>query len=120
MSDLFEINKRMINNYAKYRFDQDNNLIKQYRKNICRSANENIHTYDNKESTIENTILFISLSELDEGKIIVINQLLKSEYNCIIGIDNKYYKNKNEFNTKLEEYSIFIKNKLKGHISSFF
>ena len=120
MSDLFEINKRMINNYAKYKFDQDSNLIKQYRKNMCRSANENIHTYDNKESTKENTILFISLSELNKGKIIILNQLLKSKYNCIVGIDIKYYKNENEFNIKLEEYSNFIKDKLKGDINSFF
>lgn len=102
-------------------FNKDEDIeAKQYRKNMCRLTNKTINTYDNKESTVENTIIFISLSQLNKGKIIVLNQFLKSSHNFILGIDIKYYKNENELNNELKKYSNFIKDELKCDIELFY
>lgn len=120
MIDLFKFNKQMINRYANHTYEKDIDSIKQYRKNICRLSNENINTYENQESNNKNTILFISISKIDKGKIIVINQLLKSKYKYVLGIDKKYYENETEFNKHLEDFSDFIVNNLETDIKIFY
>ena len=81
----------------------------QNRKNL-------IEIKENNMPTVENTILFIGISNLNIGKIIVLNQLLKSNLNSIIGIDNKYYKNIEEFNKHILKYSDYITTILNNNV----
>ena len=118
MSELFNLNVKNINNYANFKLENDSNEIKQFRKNICRTLSKNIVTKNN-EQNVENTILFISVSTINVGKIILLNQLLKSKYKCIIGIDIKYYKNSEQFNKDILKYSDHIVNFLKTDINKF-
>lgn len=119
MSELFNMNVKNINNYANFKLEKDNDdKIKQFRKNICQTLNKNNVTKNNKQNT-DNTILFISMSTIDIGKIILLNQLFKSNYKYIIGIDNKYYKNVEEFNNDILKYSDHIINFLNIDIKKF-
>lgn len=120
MSSLFEFNKRMINKYANHTYEKDTDSIKQYRKNMCRLSNKNVNTYENKKSIHENTVLFMSISELNKGKIIILNQLLKSNYQFVLGIDKKYYRNEDEYHNDLEDYSNFIVENLQTDIKRFY
>lgn len=98
----------------------DNNTQKEYRKNLCKTLNTKLNNFTNQKSNCENTVLFISLSKLNKGKIITLNKILKSKYKCIIGIDKKCYNNDNEFNNSLKEYSNFIINDLQSDIKLFY
>ena len=98
----------------------DTNTQKEYRKNLCKTLNTKLNNYTNKKSNCENTVLFISLSKLNKGKIITISKILKSKYKSIIGIDKKCYNNENEFNNSLKEYSNFIINDLQIDIKVFY
>ena len=96
---------------------KDNN--QEERKQICRSLNKNINITENPPQNKENTILFIGMSEIDIGKLIILNQILKCSYNCIIGIDNKFYKNDNEYNNDIKKHSDYIKKNLNADIDKF-
>lgn len=121
MSELFNMNIKNINNYVskKNEKDKDTEEFMLFRKNCCRSINKNIIVKKNSVSTLENTILFMGISELNIGKIITLNQLLKSNLNCVIGIDNKYYKNVEEFNKHIIKYSDYITKKLNSNVDQF-
>ena len=116
---LFNMNINNINNYAFNKNKNETEKLRLFRKNMCRSINKNIVIKKNNIPTIENTILFIGISELNIGKIIVLNQLLKSNLNSIIGIDNKYYKNIEEFNNHILKYSDYITRILDNNIDKF-
>lgn len=96
---------------------KDNN--QEERKKICRSLNKNINITENPAQNKENIILFIGMSEIDIGKLIILNQLLKCTYKCIIGIDNKFYKNDNEFNNNIKKHSDYIKKNFNTDIDKF-
>ena len=89
------------------------------RQKLCRTLNKNINVTENTRQNKENTILFIGMSKIDIGKLMILNQLLKCIYKCIIGIDKKYYKNDNEFNNDIKKHSDYIKKNLNDDINKF-
>ena len=119
MNYLMNYNLKLINNQIEKKFGKTNNQSKQFRKNMCRNENKNIFVVKNNHPNKENTIFFISISELNKGKLFVMLKIIQSNYNCIIGFDNKYYKNSDELNSKIKEFSNFIKETLKSNIESF-
>ena len=116
---LFNMNVNNINNYAISKNKTEIEKLRVFRKNMCRSINKDIIIKKNSMPTNENTILFMGISKLNIGKIIVLNQLLKSNQNKIIGIDNKYYKNVEEFNKHILQYSDYITVILNSNINTF-
>lgn len=117
--NLMNYNFKLINNQIESKFGKKNNQSKQFRKNMCRNENKNIQVTKNNLSSNKNTVFFISISNLNKGKLFVIQQILKSNYKCIIGFDIKYHKNKHELQSKIKDFSNFIKDTLQTDITIF-
>ena len=75
------------------------------KKKVCRLENKNISVTNNIKSTKDNTILFLSISELTNSKIIIINQLIQCNYNFVIGYDIKYHSNETILTNNLIKFS---------------
>ena len=75
------------------------------KKKVCRLENKNISVTKNIKSTKDNTILFLSISELTNSKIIIINQLIQCNYNFVIGYDIKYHSNETILTNNLIKFS---------------
>ena len=89
------------------------------RKSICRLLNKNINTSENLKQNKENCIIFMGISNINIGKLIVLNQLLNCNYKFIIGIDNKKYKNDNDFNNDIKKNLDYIKKNLDNDLDNF-
>ena len=118
MVNLFDYNSKILNLQA-INNNIDKNKLATFRKNICRSKNKNINYKENINPSIKNTVIFITLSELNKCKIIILKQLLSSKYNIVIGFDTKYYKNKNEVNKEICTFKDFIETELKMKVNLF-
>ena len=77
------------------------NMLKKHK---CRSINKNINITKNEQSSEKNTAIFITISKINLGKLIIINKLLHSDYDVIIGFDVQSYKNKEDnYNGKMRK-----------------
>lgn len=116
MTNLLDYNLKNLNLQAVNN-NVDKIKLNTFRKNICKSKNKNIKNKENISPTKKNTVIFITLSELNKCKIIILKQLLHSKYNIVIGFDTKYYKNDTEVNEKINSFKDFIQSELKININ---
>jgi len=92
------------------------NMLKKHR---CRSMNKNINIIENETSSEKNTAIFITISNINLGKLIIINKLLQCDYDVVIGFDVQYYKNKELLNKDILNFKNFISIQLKSDINLF-
>lgn len=89
-----QIIRKEFNNIQNNTNNTINSLKKEInylKKKVCRLENKNISIIKNNKTTKDNTILFLSVSEITINKILIINQLMKCQYNFVIGYDIKYH-----------------------------
>ena len=108
MFSNFQLLRKDVNNTQNKTNNNVESLKKEInylKKKVCRLENKNISIIKNNKSSKDNTILFLSISEITKNKIFIIKQLLDNQYNFVIGYDIKYHSNNSILTNNLMKFS---------------
>jgi len=108
MFSNFQLLRENVNNTQNKTNNSIESLKKEInylKKKVCRLENKNISIIKNNKTTKDNTILFLSISEITINKILVIKQLIDNQYNFVIGYDIKYHSNNSILTNNLMKFS---------------